>query len=111
MNFSSTFPKPGNRFASVPTREKKILVRHGRFQVPRCLHDCPNTIIAWHIDIRTSHLWLLTTNHRSYSQGEHPHVCWVPDSKSVESTSNKRGNADVVIAFLPLDKWTDPFAW
>lgn len=68
----------------------------------------------WHgkigiIDMRTSHLQLLTTNHRTYGRGEHPHVGWAPDSKSVEFTSNQRGNADVVIAYLPLEKWDYPF--
>jgi hypothetical protein len=68
----------------------------------------------WHgrigiIDMRTSHLRLLTQNHRIYGRGEHPHVGWAPDSKSVEFTSNQRGNADVVIAYLPLEKWGYPF--
>jgi len=68
----------------------------------------------WHghiaiIDMRTSHLRLLTKNHRVYGSGEHPHVGWSPDSKSVEFTSHKRGNPDVVIAFLPLEKWGNPF--
>ena len=69
----------------------------------------------WHgriaiIDIRTSHLRLLTTNHRTYGKGEHPHVAWAPDSKSVEFTSNRYGNPDVVIAYLPLAQWEDPFS-
>jgi hypothetical protein len=68
----------------------------------------------WHgriavIDMRTSHLRLLTTGHRIYGKGEHPHVGWAPDSKSVEFTSNQRGNGDVVIAWLPLEKWNYPF--
>ena len=68
----------------------------------------------WHgnigiIDMRTSHLRLLTTKHRTYGRGEHPHVGWAPDSKSVEFTSNQRGNADVVIVYLPLEKWSEPF--
>ncbi len=68
----------------------------------------------WHgriavIDMRTSHLKILTQNHRIYGRGEHPHVGWAPDSKSVEFTSNQRGNADVVIAYLPLEKWGYPF--
>jgi hypothetical protein len=68
----------------------------------------------WHgviavIDMRTSHLKILTQNHRVYGRGEHPHVGWAPDSKSVEFTSNQRGNADVVIAYLPLEKWGYPF--
>ena len=68
----------------------------------------------WHgrigiIDMRTSHLRLLSTNHRIYGRGEHPHVGWAPDSKSVEFTSNRYGNADVVIAYLPLNSWGYPF--
>jgi hypothetical protein len=69
----------------------------------------------WHghiaiMDSRTSHLRLLTRNHRKYGDVtiEHPHVGWAPDSKSVEFTSHKYGNADVCIAYLP-DEWNDPF--
>ncbi len=69
----------------------------------------------WHghiaiIDERTSHLRLLTTWHRPYGNVgvEHPHVGWAPDSKSVEFTSHKRGNADVCMAFLP-ERWQEPF--
>ncbi len=61
------------------------------------------------IDGRTSHLRLLTKNHRTYGKGTHPHVGWAPDSKSVEFTSHSRGNPDVCIAYLPLDKWEFPF--
>lgn len=68
----------------------------------------------WHghigiADARTSHMKLLTKNHRIYGGGEHPHVGWAPDSKSVEFTSHKRGNPDVCIAYLPLQKWENPF--
>ena len=68
----------------------------------------------WHghiaiTDGRTSHLRFLTKNHRTYGKGQHPHVGWAPDSKSVEFTTNARGNPDVCIAYLPLDKWEDPF--
>lgn len=68
----------------------------------------------WHghiaiMDGRTSHLRLLTKNHRTYGKGAHPHVGWAPDSKSVEFTTNVRGNPDVCIAYLPLDKWINPF--
>ena len=69
----------------------------------------------WHghiavTDSRTSHLRLLTLNHRPYGEVgvEHPHVGWAPDSKSVEFTSHKRGNADVCIAYL-IEAWDDPF--
>jgi len=68
----------------------------------------------WHghisiTDGRTSHLRFLTKDHRTYGKGAHPHVGWAPDSKSVEFTTNIRGNPDVCIAYLPLDKWEDPF--
>lgn len=68
---------------------------------------------SWHghiaiVDERTSHLRLLTKNHRIYGHGDHPHVGWAPDSKSVEFTTNKRGNSDVCIAYLPTE-WDDPF--
>jgi hypothetical protein len=67
----------------------------------------------WHghiaiIDARTSHLRYLTMDHRTYGRGNHPHVGWAPDSKSVEFASNKRGNTDVCIAYLPVE-WRDPF--
>ena len=69
----------------------------------------------WHghiaiIDERSSHLRLLTKNHRTYGkvEVEHPHVGWAPDSKSVEFTSHKRGNPDVCIAYLP-EHWNEPF--
>lgn len=68
----------------------------------------------WHghiaiMDGRTSHYRFLTKNHRTYGKGLHPHVGWAPDSKSVEFTTHKRGNPDVCIAYLPLDKWNYPF--
>lgn len=68
----------------------------------------------WHghiaiIDIRNSHLKLLTKDHRTYGGGDHPHVGWAPDSKSVEFTSQKFGNSDVCIAYLPLGKWENSF--
>jgi hypothetical protein len=68
----------------------------------------------WHGDIgifdsRTSQLYMLTKNHRIYGGGHHPHVGWAPDSKSVEFTSNLRGNPDVCIAYLPSEKWGNRF--
>ncbi len=67
----------------------------------------------WHghigvTDERTSHMRLLTKNHRIYGGGEHPHVGWAPDSKSVEFTSHKLGNPNVCIAYLP-EAWNEPF--
>jgi len=67
----------------------------------------------WHghigvTDERNSHMRLLTKNHRTYGSGEHPHVGWAPDSKSVEFTTHKLGNPDVCIAYLP-EAWNDPY--
>ena len=67
----------------------------------------------WHghigiTDERTSHMRILTKNHRTYGGGEHPHVGWAPDSRSIEFTSHKRGNPDVCIAYLP-EEWDKPF--
>lgn len=69
----------------------------------------------WHghiaiADARTARLRLLTTDHRPYGNVgvEHPHVGWAPDSKSVEFTSHKLGDANVCIAYLP-EAWDDPF--
>ena len=68
----------------------------------------------WHghiaiIDGKTSHLRLLTKNHRTYGKGDHPHVGWAPDSKSVEFTSTAKGNSNVCIAYIPLEEWEHPF--
>ena len=67
----------------------------------------------WHghiavTDARTSHLRILTRDHRTYGIGVHPHVGWAPDSKSVEFTTHKLGNPDVCIAYLP-EAWDEPF--
>lgn len=67
----------------------------------------------WHghigiTDARTSHMRLLTKNHRTYGGGAHPHVGWAPDSKSVEFTSHKLGDPNVCIAYLP-EVWNEPF--
>ena len=35
----------------------------------------------------------------------HPQVGWAPDSKNVEFTLHKCGNAGVVIGYLSLEKW------
>jgi oligogalacturonide lyase len=62
----------------------------------------------WHgviaiFDAKTTRISILTTGHRTYGSGAHPHVGWDLYSKSVEFTSNKLGNPDVCIAELPLD--------
>ena len=44
----------------------------------------------------------LSLDHRAYGKGgQHPHVGWSPSSDRVIFTSNKRGNPDVVITYLP----------
>ena len=47
---------------------------------------------------------LLTTDHRIYGSGAHPHVGWDLHGKIVEFTSNKLESPDVCIAELP-DEW------
>lgn len=63
----------------------------------------------WHGDImlfegKTTRPRLLTTGHRTYGRGEHPHVAWDREGKAVVFTSEKLGNADVCIATIP-DAW------
>ena len=60
----------------------------------------------WHgviaiFDAKTTLQRILTRGHRIYGSGAHPHVGWDLTGKSVEFTSNKRGNADVCIGVLP----------
>lgn len=60
----------------------------------------------WHgiiaiFDARTTRKRLLTTGHRTYGKGAHPHVGWDLNSTSVEFTSNKLGSPDVCIGELP----------
>lgn len=64
----------------------------------------------WHgniaiFDGKTTRMRLLTTDHRVYGSGAHPHVGWDLHGKRVEFTSNKLGNPDVCIGALP-SKWT-----
>jgi hypothetical protein len=63
----------------------------------------------WHGDImlfegRTTRDRLLTTNHRTYGKGVHPHVGWDRKGRQVVFTSHKLGNPDVCVATIP-DKW------
>jgi hypothetical protein len=63
----------------------------------------------WHgtivlFDARTTEKRTLTTNHRIYGGGAHPHVGWDIRGRSVVFGSNKNGNPDVCIAFIP-DSW------
>ena len=63
----------------------------------------------WHgtiaiFDGRTTRKRILTSGHRTYGKGAHPHVGWDLNSTSVEFTSNKLGHPDVCIAELP-ESW------
>lgn len=55
-------------------------------------------------DAKTTEKKILTTGHRTYGGGAHPHVGWDLLGKSVEFTSNKNGNPDVCIAIIP-EEW------
>ncbi len=59
----------------------------------------------WHGDIvlfnaRTTQMRPLTLGHRTYGGGQHPHVGWGPSGDRVIFASNRRGNADVCVAYL-----------
>lgn len=63
----------------------------------------------WHggitlFEAKTTRPHMLTTGHRTYGKGEHPHVGWDRASKQVIFTSHKNGNPDVCIATIP-DAW------
>lgn len=63
----------------------------------------------WHgiisvFDGKNTRMSLLTTGHRVYGSGAHPHAGWDLYGKSVEFTSNKLGNPDVCIGKIP-DDW------
>jgi oligogalacturonide lyase len=63
----------------------------------------------WHgiialFNAKTTEMKILTQGHRIYGSGAHPHVGWGLDDNSVEFTSNKFGNPDVCIAFIP-EQW------
>lgn len=67
----------------------------------------------WHGDImlfdaRTTRPRLLTTGHRSYGRGEHPHVGWDRTGHKVVFTSSLLGDANVCIAKIP-DGWCSEF--
>ncbi len=62
----------------------------------------------WHgiialFDAKTTEKRILTSGHRTYGHGAHPHVGWDLKGESVEFTSNKLGNADVCIAVIPKE--------
>jgi hypothetical protein len=60
----------------------------------------------WHGDImlfegKTARPRLLTTGHRTYGKGEHPHVGWDRRGEKVVFASHLLGNLDVCIATIP----------
>jgi oligogalacturonide lyase len=63
----------------------------------------------WHgiialFNAKTTEMRILTTGHRTYGRGAHPHVSWDLTGESVEFTSNKWGNPDVCIGIIP-EEW------
>jgi hypothetical protein len=62
----------------------------------------------WHGDImlfegNTTRPRLLTSNHRTYGKGEHPHVGWDRKGEQVVFASEKGGGAKVCVATIPTD--------
>jgi oligogalacturonide lyase len=62
----------------------------------------------WHGDIgifsaKSARTRILARGHRTYGIGEHPHVGWDSTGTKVIFCSNRRGNADVCIGYLPPD--------
>ena len=65
----------------------------------------------WHGDImlfegKTTRPHLLTTGHRTYGQGEHPHVGWDRKGEKVVFCSRLLGNPNVCVATIPK-AWQD----
>jgi hypothetical protein len=63
----------------------------------------------WHgilalFNARTTEKKILTTGHRIYGGGLHLHAGWDLAGKMVEFTSNKLGNPDVCVGFIP-ENW------
>ena len=63
----------------------------------------------WHGDIalfeaKTTRKRILTTNHRTYGGGQHPHVSFDRVGKQVIFASNKLGDVNVCVATVP-DVW------
>lgn len=63
----------------------------------------------WHgiitlFSAETSRHRILTQGHRTYGRGAHPHVGWSPSSTKLVFSSNRYGNPDVCILFLP-ESW------
>jgi oligogalacturonide lyase len=65
----------------------------------------------WHGDImlfdaKTARPRLLTTGHRTYGHGEHPHVAWDQTGKSVIFGSHMLGDPNVCVAKIP-EAWQE----
>lgn len=65
----------------------------------------------WHGDVmlfegKTTRPRLLTTNHRTYGQGEHPHVGWDRRGEKVVFASHLLGDLNVCVATIPK-AWQD----
>ncbi|MBN2327944.1 MAG: PD40 domain-containing protein [Candidatus Omnitrophica bacterium] len=65
----------------------------------------------WHgiitlFSAKTSRHRILTQDHRTYGRGAHPHVGWSPSSSKLVFASNRYGNPDVCILFLP-ESWLE----
>ncbi len=63
----------------------------------------------WHgtisiFNAKTTEKKILTTGHRVYGGGAHPHVGWDLAGRSVVFGSNRHGNPDVCIGYLP-ENW------
>lgn len=62
----------------------------------------------WHgviaiFDAQNTRMRILTSGHRIYGSGAHPHAGWDLFGNSVEFTSNKNGNPDVCIGMIPQE--------
>ncbi|MCC6489202.1 MAG: hypothetical protein IT364_17005, partial [Candidatus Hydrogenedentes bacterium] len=60
----------------------------------------------WHGDItvfeaKTTRPHIVTSGHRTYGSGDHPHVGWDRLSKQVIFASHMQGNPDVCVATIP----------
>src|SRR5262252_6624721 len=65
----------------------------------------------WHGDImlfegKTTRPHLLTAGHRTYGQGEHPHVGWDRKGEKVIFASHMLGDLNVCVATIPK-AWQD----
>jgi hypothetical protein len=61
-----------------------------------------NGVIAL-FNAKTTQTKVLTTGHRTYGKDTHPHVGWDLLGECVQFTSDRLGNPDVCIAYIPKD--------